>query len=138
MRQAVQRMVAARRAGLGMYLSEWQLTVDDAATGGIESLVDPIVAWCRDTIARCRRPYGIDHFDLALAFSLRDGTPVQSTQFRDLRPADLYDEDGFAGRLAQFLVSKRAATTDGTAVLHIAGALFSWGDAAHAALPMAS
>jgi hypothetical protein len=111
-----------------MYLSAWDAGAD-AADDIHGSLVEPIIAWCRDTLGRCRRPYGIDHFELVLALSRHDGRPVESARFRDLRPSDLYDPDGVSARLIAFLRGGDAAPP-----ARVAASLFSWGDAAHEAL----
>src|SRR5690242_17712901 len=102
----VQRMVEARRAGHGLYLNEWQL--ESTAGTAAEILAAPIVDWCRHTIAGCRRPYGIDHFDLALARSRGDDRAPRSAEFRDLHPIDLYGDTGVAERVAAFLIAEEA------------------------------
>jgi hypothetical protein len=125
-------MVRARRAGHGLYVNEWHL---DAAAGvSVEELAAQIVDWCRQTIAGCRRPYGIDHFDLALARSRGEQGPPRSAEFRDLHPLDLYGESRVNQRVAAFL---NAGGFAGGPV-RVAAALYSWGDAAYAALPAAS
>ncbi|HXH22409.1 MAG TPA: hypothetical protein VNN10_10285 [Dehalococcoidia bacterium] len=94
--------------------------------------VDSILDWARHTLAGCRRPYGIDHFDLTLAFAADSDRRVRSLAFDRLRPIDLYQEP-FPERLASALVSELTGLKAST--LRVSAALFSWGEAAHAALP---
>ena len=122
-------MTAARRAGNGAYLCEWRYPAGEA-THSDEAILESIVTWCRETLGAVRRPWGIDGFDLAVAIAGEDGTP-RSLSLRRLRPADLYHTETL-NRLRGFLASHRGATP---AAMSIAVALFSWGDAAHAALP---
>jgi hypothetical protein len=93
-------------------------------------LVDSIVAWARHALAGGRRPYGIDQFDLTLALGSGAGGRVRRLAFDRLRPMDLYQES-FPERLASSL----AREAGGLRVLSVSAALFSWGEAAHRALP---
>jgi hypothetical protein len=88
--------------------------------------------WCRETVGGCRRPWGIDHFDLVVA--VRDGTQPRTIEFKRLRPFDLYHDGDAVARLHRFLAP---LTHPAAAGLPVAVALFSWGDAVHAALPPA-
>lgn len=119
-------MCELRRSGAGVRLGEWLVE-----PGAIEAQAEAIVAWCRQALAGSRRPWGIDAFDLAIAVGQGSGRPF-SASFHKLSPADCYDEDGLSYRLAAFLES---ALADARTPLMLAVALFSWGDAAHAALP---
>jgi hypothetical protein len=80
-------------------------------------------------MSMARRPWGIDQFDLAIAISAEPGRP-KSLKMQRLEAGDLYHDELLA-RLHGFLRSHHPA---GSSVL-IAAALFSWGDAAHRALP---
>lgn len=113
-------MLAARDRAEGAIAHEWQLE-----TGAAGATVEPVLTWCRDVLSGTRRPFGIDNFDLALAYSHANG--VTSELFR-LRPTDLYD-DATAKRLAAFLAP--AESGEG----RLAAAVFPWGEAAHRALP---
>jgi hypothetical protein len=57
---------SARRRGEGLYLREWRFEGEDASSA------EAVLAWYREVAAAARRPYGIAHFDLALAAN--DGT----------------------------------------------------------------
>lgn len=133
-RRITRNIETARRSGLGVYLHEWRVSLSDATHEGIQSLEDGIVEWCRHTAAHCRRPWGIDHFDLALAYVVGDQGPVQTARFRSLRPDAFYDFEGFIDQLGAFLRSSEMQALPPDAI-HVAAALYSWGDLAHAALP---
>lgn len=119
-------MYELRRNGAGVRTGEWLVE-----PGALEAQVEAIVAWCQQALAGTRRPWGIDVFDLALAVGHGSGRP-HSASFNRLSPAECYDEDGLACRLSAFL---ETALADARTPLMLAVALFSWGDAAHAALP---
>jgi hypothetical protein len=131
-------MLAARREGRGLYLRDWQLSANRLGSSEADRLAGEIVDWCRTTIGSCRRPWGIDHFDLTLAVSAPGVTPAQTSSFRELRPLDLYADTRLAQQLIDCLRSRVAAGEALESEIQVAGALFSWGDAAHAALPVAS
>jgi hypothetical protein len=132
----VRRLAHARRTGAGLYLREWFIAADAATMNLGEAMVEQVIEWCRATIAECRRPWGIDHFELALAYATVDGQICESARFKRLRPMDLYREEGLARRLASFIPATGAGThPSALPAIHLAAALFSWGDAAHAALP---
>jgi hypothetical protein len=115
-------MSRARRTGEGVYIEEWDLAGSEHSPG------DAVLDWCREIIGRCRRPFGIDHFDLALALRPAGSGPPISRLFR-LRPADLYCETATA-QMSAFLLG------NGSPPARIAAALFSWGDAADRAIPV--
>lgn len=139
MRRVASRLSAARRAGRGVYVGEWRFEAE--AVGDVEALREPVLAWCRETLARCRRPWGIDYFDLALSWSSTGARGPRSIRFPELRPAVLYD-GGLAEHIAAFLsemFAGAAADASGRSTgFNLAAGLFSWGEAAHAALPAAT
>ena len=116
---------AARQRGHGLYLTEWQsVGVHGDAVAG------EVTDWCRDTLARCRRPMGIDQFDLTL--TIDDGARPQTRRLRLLRPGELYDGSVIPLALASAFA---ALAADHTSTVRIAVSLLSWGDIAYAALP---
>jgi len=127
-RRIAREMAEARRSGRGIYLQEWKL--GQGHTG--ESFADDIVTWCQTTLGACRRPFGIDHFDVSIAVSV-GGVSVQSLQYARLRPQELYGDSSVINEIYAAIAGSIADA--GSGVVHIAAALFSWGDAAHAALP---
>jgi hypothetical protein len=125
-RATIEAMMAARRRGHGVYLREWRY---EDAEPAAETAIDSLIAWCRATHGRTRRPWGIAEFDLALAVSPSQGARPRSLRLSRLTPSDLYPGDALRAQLRRFLEAEQAAAA------HLAVALFSWGDAAHAALP---
>jgi hypothetical protein len=123
----VRRIAFARRGQRHLYLKDWQFPFE----AGQEETVEAILAWCKDTLARCPRPFGIDHFDFAVAVSC-EGRP-RSLSYKKLRPGALYAAS-FARDLAAVLPRKGWDEAQSAAV-YISAALFSWGAAAHEALP---
>jgi hypothetical protein len=118
-------MAQARRTGRGVQIGSWKLPNSRAAEA-----TERIVTWCREAAAGCRRPFGIDHFDLAVACGNGAGS-VESRRFLRLRPMDLYKDD-----LVAELKGLGSSVNQGD--LHFAVALFFWGEAAHRALPPTS
>jgi hypothetical protein len=119
----------ARKSGKGLKLNEWRLDACDEA--GLGEAVESILTWCRDILAGCRRPYGIDRFDLTLAVRASNAR-VHSLTLDKLRPIDLY-QDSLPERLIGLLSSEVERMK--AASLHLTAGLFSWGEAAHEALP---
>jgi hypothetical protein len=118
----------ARRRGLHSYRNAWET----GATTDLRTLGTDVLQWARDTLASCRRPFGIDYFDLALTVS-EPARGLTSLTLRKARPILLYGE-GIDAELAQALERARNKG-DGVSPMRISAVLFSWGDAAHAALP---
>lgn len=119
------RVKDARNRGLGVYTQEWrhdQLDGGDLETTRINA--HDVLAWCRETMAATRRPLGLARFDLAIAAA---SAPVGrgNLSLPRLAPADLYPGDALLAEVDRFL-------RDFGPVTHVAAALFSWGDAAHA------
>ena len=121
------RMKELRRRGHGVKLQDWQIEDFDPAQP--HGIVESVVEWCKGTAAECRRPYGINSFDLTLAFRVDGEANVRSFNFKRMRPIELYD-DSFAARLLEAL-GFHVATG---APLRVSAGFFSWGDAAHHAL----
>ena len=125
------RMAAARRRGTGAYLNDWQFVRDatSAAATNVDDMLEPIVHWCRETVAGTRRPCGISQFDLVVAVHGTGGEP-RSLLFEHRWPNELYGAESLVQALRRFLESHALGPTTRVSV-----ALFSWGDAAHRALP---
>ena len=79
---------------------------------------------------RCRRPNGIDHFDLTLTIHSSGGPRTQRMAF--LRPGQLYDETVVPAALTAALAS--LALGDPESTVRVAAALLSWGDVAYASM----
>jgi hypothetical protein len=128
-RQIAQRLSAARRSGHALYVCDWQLAVPTAESDPDHTWVEPVLAWCRDVLAECRRPWGVDQFDLTLAWRSGGSGRPRRVQLRRLRPLDLYEPVWLANHLAAVYPAGQPA------VVHVAVGLFSWGEALHRALP---
>ncbi len=122
-RRLTQRLIAARRSGHGLFLHEWRLSAD--------AVPHSLTEWCRETLSGCRRPWGIGQFDLTIAVSEAEAPGLARTlRLRRLEPSELWSPDGLESRLSGLLPAP-SLTEPG--LLHVAAALFSWGEAAHRA-----
>lgn len=88
-----------------------------------------MVDWCKKSLAECRRPYGIDHFDLAIAYRVGDSR-IRNQCFKGLRPLSLYQGDLDEQLRRRF----KDAVVPGGEALIISAAFFSWGEALSHAL----
>jgi hypothetical protein len=119
----------ARRRGSGVKLQDWR--IDSGGPETARQLAETLVHWCREVMANSRRPYGIDHFDLALALRIGGETEVRQLSLNRLRARQLYEES-FLQDLATFFGREMAEVPK---LWHLAAGVFPWGDAVHAALP---
>src|SRR5688500_11336795 len=90
-------MASARRRGRHLYLNDWRFHFE----ADPEHAVEAVLAWCRETLSRCPRPFGIDHFDFAFAVKGHD-YQSRSLTYKKIRPAHLYSQ-AFARELAALL-----------------------------------
>jgi hypothetical protein len=120
-RKLAQQLRTARRAGHGLFVHEWRLSP--------EAVPEQLLGWCRETLAGCRRPWGIAHFDLTIAISAADLANPQTLRLSRLEPTELWSADALLARIATLL----PARPESAAPVHVAASLFSWGEAAHAA-----
>jgi hypothetical protein len=125
--QTLARMKEMRRRGHGVQLHDWQVETFDPDAP--HTLIESVVEWCKSLAGESRRPYGINAFDLTLAFRIGGDKAVRSHTFSRLKPIELYDES-FATRLLEMLGLHMAKP----APLRVSAGYFSWGDAAHQAL----
>ena len=125
--EVVRHIAQARRNRRHLYLNDWLFPFES----GEDEAVEAVLTWCKETIARCPRPFGIDHFDLAVAVGGEERP--RSLSYKRLRPGVLYAAS-FAHDLAAML-PRRQLDEARSAGVYISVALFSWGAAAHEALP---
>jgi hypothetical protein len=128
--KALLNQVARMRSeGHGLKYQDWHLELPDAHH--VDGLVETIVSWCKVTLSNSRRPYGIDLFDLIVAYRAHEDSQTQTFRLERLRPMELYQEplpQTLLDRLTQSLARQPSR-------LYVSAAFFSWGDAAHLALP---
>jgi hypothetical protein len=124
--RALEAIKAARRRGEGLKMQDWHLKDFDPQS---PNALEAVIEWCKHTLAECRRPYGINQFDLTLAFRAGNSERVRSFVLRKLEPIELY-RDGFGERLLHSL----GLTEPHRGPVRLSAAIFSWGDAAHRAL----
>lgn len=123
----IARMQELRRRGHGLKLQDWHVDHFDPDEG--HGVVENIVDWCKRTVAGCRRPYGINSFDLMLAFRVGNEEAVRSLSFLRMKPIELYD-----GSFAMRLLDALGLHVASPAPLRLSAGFFSWGEAAHLAL----
>jgi hypothetical protein len=120
------RLSAARRAGRGRYTNHWDISGDP------DSDAERILAWVRETVACCRRPYGFACFDLALSLPDERGH-ARILQLERWEPGHLYGEGAqVVAQVRAFLSREAGRAAQGP--VNVAAVLSSWGDLAHAVL----
>jgi hypothetical protein len=131
---AVNRYIAnARLRGRSHYQKDWH--TEDFKPHALDGLVESMVEWCRAAMANCRRPYGIDFFDLTITYRVDENGKPRTFRLNRLEPMSLYQESLPAQLLDRL---KHALTPEEPLKVHIQAAFFSWGDAAYRALNAAS
>ena len=119
----------ARRRGIGLQYQDWQMELRHGSEAA--ALVDSLLAWCKTTLSNCRRPHGIDLFDLTVAFREDAGGAARSFRLERLKPLELYQDT-----LPEMLLQRFGEVIHPkSSQLYVTAGFFSWGDAAHKALP---
>jgi hypothetical protein len=121
-------MLQAKQQGRHSYAETWALNPQTDSHHFVESFQE----WCKDTIALCRRPFGINHFDLVLTVN-DSRRQLGSLSLEKVRPLLLYAGD-FPDQVSKTLSDALHALADEPEV-QVSATIFSWGDAADAALP---
>jgi hypothetical protein len=121
-------MLQAKQQGRHSYAETWALNPHTDSHHFVESFQE----WCKDTIALCRRPFGINHFDLVLTVN-DSRRQLGSLSLEKVRPLLLYAGD-FPDQVSKTLSDALHALAD-EPELRVSATIFSWGDAADAALP---
>jgi hypothetical protein len=114
-------------AGVGVYNGSWDLPDWRSKQG--ELLSDQVLAWCHESLARMRKPYGLDYVTLVLAVVGPENQEVATLGFGVLRPQDFYGEGDVSIRLRDVLgrwSSEGVLTAPQS--LKLSAVLFSWGD----------
>ncbi|MCK9520484.1 MAG: hypothetical protein M0R74_15890, partial [Dehalococcoidia bacterium] len=124
--QQRRRLSAAFRAGHGRYTNGWSITGDPVEHA------EEILAWVRETVAGCRRPYGFAAFDLELSLHGTDARPSQ-LELERWEPTHLYAEGGHLVTQVRAFLS-RGAERAAHGPVQVVAVLSSWGDLAHAVM----
>jgi hypothetical protein len=128
--RASRGIAAARRHGRHTYRGDWQFSLE----AEVQQVTSTLILWCREVVASSRRPFGIDYFDLAVTIEDGSAIPPQSFSLQKLRPLVLYGTP-LEAKIAEFIGCRRTTASAPERPLRVSTALFSWGDAAHEALP---
>jgi hypothetical protein len=114
-------------AGVGVYNGSWDLS--DRRSEEDDLLSDQVLAWCHESLARMRTPYGLDYVTLVLAIVGPENREVATLGFGVLRPQDFYGDGDVSIRLRDVLDrwSSEGILTSPQA-LKLSAVLFSWGD----------
>lgn len=127
---AVNRYITnARLRGRSHFQKDWH--TEEFKPSALDGLVESMVEWCRAAMANCRRPYGIDFFDLIVTYRLDENAKPRTFRLNRLEPMSLYQDVLPTQLLARL---KHALTTEEPLKVHVSAGFFSWGDAAYKAL----
>jgi hypothetical protein len=121
------RVREALEAGIGLYHNRWELPEEDEGGLRPEDASGVALEWCRQTMARMRRPYGLDYVTLALALLDRDNQEIARMSFGVLRPSDFYNEGAVVERIEEVVGVWRAEGHFQPASC-LSAVMFSWGD----------
>ncbi|MDI6858739.1 MAG: hypothetical protein QME71_10550 [Dehalococcoidia bacterium] len=121
------RVREALEAGIGLYHNHWDLKGQEQGGLRPEEAGRTALEWCRHTMARMRRPYGLDYVTFALALLDENNQELARMSFGVLRPADFYNEGAAVQRIDQAV---RAWLTAGhfERASDLSAVIFSWGD----------
>jgi hypothetical protein len=129
LRRSARKIAEARRRRQNLHVGDWRFSHDTQP----HQAVDAVIGWCREVLASCPRPFGIDYFDFALALSHAGRDNVGSVSLQRLSPVSLYGE-ALHDQLSRLFDSHRDGRTPAQPV-YVSAAIFSWGEAAHESLP---
>lgn len=121
------RVREALEAGIGLYHQHWELGGEGKNGLRPEDAGAAALEWCRRTMARMRRPYGLDYVTFALALLDEDNREIVRTGFGVLRPSDFYNEGAAIARIDETMAAWRAAGHFQPAA-SLSAVMFSWGD----------
>ena len=116
-------------AGVGVYNGSWDLPV--LSEEGEGALPDRILEWCHESLARMRKPYGLDYVTLVLAVVGSENQEVATLGFGVLRPQDFYGEGDVTARLREVIGRwHEEGILTSLQAFKLSAVLFSWGDLA--------
>jgi len=116
-------------AGVGVYNGSWDLTV--LPEDGEGALSDRILGWCHESLARMRKPYGLDYVTLVLAVVGHENQEIATLGFGVLRPQDFYGDGEVTARLREVIGHwHEEGVLTSLRAFKVSAVLFSWGDLA--------
>ena len=116
-------------AGVGVYNGRWDLPVPREEGAG--TLSDRVLEWCHESLARMRKPYGLDYVTLVLAVVGPENQEVATLGFGVLRPQDFYGNGDVAARLREVIGHwNEEGILTSLQAFKLSAVLFSWGDLA--------
>jgi hypothetical protein len=121
------RVREAVDAGIGLYHNHWELQRQDEGGLRPERASKVTLEWCHQTMARMRRPYGLDYVTLALTLLDEENQEIARMGFGVLRPGDFYNEGTAVTRIEETVSAWRAAG-DFEPASSLSAVMFSWGD----------
>lgn len=113
----------ALESGTGLYHTTWR-----AGGASSDEVTAQLVAWCRESLSKMRRPCGVDNVSLAVCVIDVNNRQVASTYYALLRPADFYGAgpvESDARAVLRGWEEEGALSREGA---RISTVLFSWGD----------
>jgi hypothetical protein len=117
-------------AGVGVYNGSWDLSVLSKEEEGT-LLSDWILEWCHESLARMRKPYGLDYVTLVLAVVGPDNEEVATLGFGVLRSQDFYGDGDVIARLREVIGRwHKEGILTSLRAFKLSAVLFSWGDLA--------
>jgi hypothetical protein len=115
--------------GVGVYNGSWDLSV--LPEEGEGALSDQVLKWCHESLARMRKPYGLDYVTLVLAVVGPENQEVATLGFGVLRPQDLYGDGDVTARLREIIGRwYEEGVLTSLQAFKLSAVLFSWGDLA--------
>jgi len=116
-------------AGVGVYNGNWDLPTQIEL--GSPALSERILEWCHESLARMRKPYGLDYVTLVLAVVGPENQEVATLGFGVLRSQDFYGDGDVTARLREVMDRwYEEGVLTSFRSFKLSAVLFSWGDLA--------
>jgi hypothetical protein len=116
-------------AGVGVYNGNWDLPTQ--VEPGSPALSERVLEWCHESLARMRKPYGLDYVTLVLAVVGPENQEVATLGFGVLRSQDFYGDGDVTARLREVMDRwYEEGVLNSFRSFKLSAVLFSWGDLA--------
>jgi len=116
-------------SGVGVYNGTWDLAVP--AEERVAALSDRILEWSHGSLARMRKPYGLDYVTLVLAVVGPENQEIATLGFGVLRPQDFYGNGDVTTHLREVIARwDEEGVLSSLQAFKLSAVLFSWGDLA--------